>query len=71
MKRSTKLGFACFLVAASIFWGCKHEENTEVEEQPATSTEAPSMGTESTSTMGTDFGSNQEAIPTPEPTGPR
>jgi hypothetical protein len=46
--------------------GCKHEENTEVEEQPATSTEAPaatstepamaqptgSMGTESA--MGTD-----------------
>jgi hypothetical protein len=38
--------------------GCKHEENTEVEEQPATSTEAPAatgggaMGTES-SAMGT------------------
>jgi hypothetical protein len=26
--------------------GCKHEENTEVEEQPATSTEVPAASTE-------------------------
>jgi hypothetical protein len=58
------LSLLAFLLVPLV--GCKHEENTEVEEQPAASTEAPaamgtepmatggSMGTESTGTMGTE-----------------
>ncbi len=61
------LSLLAFLLVPLV--GCKHEENTEVEEQPATSTEAPAamgtepmatgssmgtMGTESTGAMGTD-----------------
>jgi hypothetical protein len=61
------LSLLAFLLVPLV--GCKHEENTEVEEQPAASTEAPAamgtepmatggsmgtMGTEGTGSMGTE-----------------
>jgi hypothetical protein len=63
------LSLLAFLLVPLV--GCKHEDNTEVEEPPAASTEAPApaamgtepmgtgsaMGTDSTAPMGTDSGS--------------